>query len=163
MILPDLLYPGVRVVFCGTAAGTTSAKRRTYYAGPGNRFWAVLHEVGLTNRLLRPDEWENLRTFNIGLTDLAKHVYGLDSEIRTKDFDREGLMEKISRCQPSIVAFNGITAASKFLKVPTIPYGPRSVIAGFPRVFVLPSTSNAGRRWWSIEPWRELAIEVSRI
>ena len=53
-ILPDLLAPGMRVVFCGTAPGTASARAGAYYAGPGNRFWATLHEVGLTPILLAP-------------------------------------------------------------------------------------------------------------
>ena len=43
--LPDILQPNLKVVFCGTAAGDASAKKRAYYAGPGNRFWKTLHEV----------------------------------------------------------------------------------------------------------------------
>lgn len=38
MILPDRLGPGLRVVFCGTAAGAVSARKGHYYAGPGNLF-----------------------------------------------------------------------------------------------------------------------------
>src|ERR1700753_3045292 len=53
-VLPDVLEPGLRVVFCGTAPGTASARAGAYYAGPGNRFWVTLHEVGLTPVLLRP-------------------------------------------------------------------------------------------------------------
>jgi double-stranded uracil-DNA glycosylase len=34
-VLPDVLGPGLRVVFCGTAAGAVSAVRGAYYAGPG--------------------------------------------------------------------------------------------------------------------------------
>ena len=41
-VLPDILQPGLRVVFCGTAAGRASAKARAYYAGPGNSFWKTL-------------------------------------------------------------------------------------------------------------------------
>lgn len=37
-VLPDLLRPGLRVVFCGTAAGAASALSGAYYAGRGNRF-----------------------------------------------------------------------------------------------------------------------------
>ena len=52
MILPDLLC--LRVVVCCTAAGTASATVRAYYAGPGNQFWSILHETGLTPRRLPP-------------------------------------------------------------------------------------------------------------
>ena len=43
-ILPDVLGPNLKVVFCGTAAGAVSAKRRAYYAGPGNKFWQTIHK-----------------------------------------------------------------------------------------------------------------------
>ena len=35
-ILPDVLAPGLDIVFCGTAVGNVSAQRGVYYAGPGN-------------------------------------------------------------------------------------------------------------------------------
>jgi G:T/U-mismatch repair DNA glycosylase len=38
-ILPDVLQPDLKVVFCGTAAGTQSAQAGAYYAGRGNYFW----------------------------------------------------------------------------------------------------------------------------
>jgi TDG/mug DNA glycosylase family protein len=75
----DLLRPGLRLVICGTAAGETSAKLGAYYARPGNKFWRVLHEVGLTpDRALFPSEFRELLTYGIGLTDLAKGVSGMD-------------------------------------------------------------------------------------
>ncbi len=52
-VLLDLLRPGLRVVFCGTAAGAVSAAKGAYYAGPGNRFWPMLAKTGLTPRQLR--------------------------------------------------------------------------------------------------------------
>ena len=55
-VLPDLLTPGLRVVFCGIAVGTPSA-RRGAYAGSGNQFWSVLARVGLTPRQLAPAEF----------------------------------------------------------------------------------------------------------
>ncbi len=52
-VLPDVLEPGLRIVFCGTAAGHVSARRGAYYAHPQNRFWPALHAIGLTPRRLR--------------------------------------------------------------------------------------------------------------
>ena len=37
-VLPDVLAPELRVVFCGTTAGFTSAAASAYYAGAGNRY-----------------------------------------------------------------------------------------------------------------------------
>ena len=51
-VLPDLLAAGLDLVIVGTAAGLTSAERRCYYAGTGNRLWHTLHEIGLTPILL---------------------------------------------------------------------------------------------------------------
>ena len=56
-LLPDLLRPGLRIVFCGTAAGTVSAARGAYYAHSQNRFWSALYAAGLTPRLLQPEEF----------------------------------------------------------------------------------------------------------
>jgi G:T/U-mismatch repair DNA glycosylase len=55
--LDDLLEPGLTIVFCGTAAGLRSAALAQYYAGPGNQFWKVLAQVGLTPRQLSPHEY----------------------------------------------------------------------------------------------------------
>ena len=65
-ILPDVLGPGLRIVFCGYAPGTASARAGAYYAGPGNRFWTTLHQVDLTPVLLRPAEFARLPEFGIG-------------------------------------------------------------------------------------------------
>ena len=66
----------MRVVFCGTAPGAASARTGAYYAGPGNRFWLTLPEVGLTPVLLRPAEFARLADFGIGLTDISKTASG---------------------------------------------------------------------------------------
>ena len=68
--LEDLLSPGLDLVVCGTAASPVSAERGQYYAGPGNRFWSVLEETGLTPRRLQPSEYRSLLELGIGLTDV---------------------------------------------------------------------------------------------
>ena len=65
-----MLAPGLRVVFCGTAAGEVAARVGAPYAGPGNRFWWVLREIGLTPRELAPLEFRELPQHGIGLTDV---------------------------------------------------------------------------------------------
>ena len=80
-VLPDLIEPGLKIVFCGTAAGNVSAARGAYYAHPQNRFWSALHAFGLTPRKLKPEEYPELPQWGLGLTDIAKHVSGLDREL----------------------------------------------------------------------------------
>jgi TDG/mug DNA glycosylase family protein len=155
-VLPDVLAPGMRVVFCGTAPGTASARAGAYYAGPGNRFWATLHEIGLTPDLLRPAEFERLAVFGIGLTDISKTASGSDAEVAGQGVDRKRLTAAIAAVAPRLLAFNGKNAARASLGRPVI-YGPQPETIGGASTWVLPSTSGAARGFWDIGPWRELA------
>ena len=156
-VLPDLLRPGLRVVFCGTAAGTASAKARAYYAGPGNAFWKALHATELTPMQLEPAEFGRLPEFGIGLTDICKVLHGSDEEVGTVEFDVDGLREKVAAAEPARLAFNGKNAARGALER-DVRFGPQEEQIGGAEVWVLPSTSGAARRYWDIAPWRELAL-----
>ena len=155
-ILPDVLVAGLRVVFCGYAPGTASARAGAYYAGPGNRFWLTLHEVGLTPLLLRPAEFARLPDFGIGLTDVSKTASGSDREVGRRGVDPARLAAAIEAASPAHLAFNGKNAARAALGHPVI-YGPQPETIGGASVWVLPSTSGAARGFWDIGPWSELA------
>jgi TDG/mug DNA glycosylase family protein len=158
--LPDLLAPSLRVVFVGTAAGSHSAKVGHYYAGPGNRFWDTLHEVGLTPRLFEPCEFGELLALGIGLTDMSKQGFGRDSRIAGHQFDPDRFEAAMRRYRPRAVAFTSKKAASVWLRrsgTGAIAYGRQPVAPDFPEVFVLPSPSGAARSYWSLAPWQELA------
>ncbi len=155
-MLPDLLSPGLRIVFCGSAAGTASARAKAYYAGPGNRFWPTLREIGLTPTQLEPGEFERLPEFGIGLTDICKVLHGSDAEVGTVEFDAAGLQARIAAVEPEHLAFNGKNAARGALER-DVAYGPQEERLGGAAIWVLPSTSGAARRFWKIEPWMELA------
>lgn len=156
MVLPDLLAPGLDIVFCGTAVGTVSARRRAYYAGPGNAFWPTLQRVGLTPRRLRPEEYAQLLDFGLGLTDLAKEISGNDQILSPGDFDAGRLKAVIAHYRPTILAFTGKRAAQQFVGRP-VAYGRLAEHEGDTVLFVLPSPSGAACRYWAIEPWQELA------
>jgi TDG/mug DNA glycosylase family protein len=148
----------MRIVFCGTAAGTRSAELRQPYAGPGNKFWWVLAEVGLTPRVLSPPEFRDLPQYGIGLTDIAKHASGADSGLKTADFDAAALEQRIRGAAPGVLAFNGKRAAREFYGK-GVAYGEAEPI-GETRALVLPSTSGLAVRFWDIEPWREAAASA---
>ena len=156
MILPDLLAPGLDIVFCGTAVGAESARRRAYYAGPGNAFWPTLHKVGLTPRQFRPEEYEQLLDFGIGLTDLAKEISGNDDILWARHFDADRLRAQMARYRPRILAFTGKRAAQQFVGRP-VDYGSIAERVGSTQLFVLPSPSGAACRYWSTAPWQALA------
>jgi TDG/mug DNA glycosylase family protein len=162
-VLEDLLAPGLAVVFCGSAAGTRSAQLRQYYAGPGNKFWRILAETGLTPRQLAPSEYRELLSHGIGLTDLVKNQSGGDSKI---DFQRAGVNElarKIEQMQPGILCFNGKRAASEYLEGRRIVPGLQTERIGATRIFAAPSTSGAANAAWDPAVWRDLAECVRSI
>jgi TDG/mug DNA glycosylase family protein len=158
-VLPDVLGPDLRVVFCGTAVGRRSARLQAYYAAPGNQFWPVLRRVGLTQRQLAPSEFLDVLVYRIGLSDLVKVVSGTDAEIQMTDSDCHGFKAKIEQFAPKVVAFNGKRAAETFLGR-TVTYGRQSEVIGDTMLFVLPSTSGAARRFWDETYWHELASLV---
>lgn len=159
-ILPDVLAPNLRVVFCGTAAGTRSAREGAYYAHPGNYFWRTLFEVGLTPRRLAPQEFPRVLEYGIGLTDLAKLHFGADHELPYDAFDAASLRRKLARWKPRIVAFTSKNAALGYFDR-VLPYGEHDERIAQSRVFVLPSPSGQARRFWNIEPWWQLAEAVA--
>lgn len=158
-VLPDLLRDDLDIVFCGTQAGTASAQRRAYYAGPGNRFWTVLYDAGLIPARLRPENYRRLLEFRIGLTDVAKRTYGPDADLRRDHFDVEAFRAKIERHRPRVIAFNGKKAAWAAIGFPTgsLRYGQQDAMIGASAVFVLPSTSGAANGFWDAGPWRALS------
>jgi double-stranded uracil-DNA glycosylase len=155
-VLEDLLRPALQVVFCGTAAGTASARAKAYYAGPGNAFWRTLFATGLTPMQLAPSEYERLLGYGIGLTDLCKVRHGSDAEVGAEDLDVAGLRARIAAVRPVHLAFNGKNGARAALER-EVAIGPQEERIGSARVWVLPSTSAAARRYWDIDPWQELA------
>lgn len=156
-VLPDIVAPGLRVLLCGSAAGAVSAARGMPYAGPGNRFWRTLFEVGLTPELLTPERAAELLDHGIGLTDLCKTASGSDAVLPRGADDVERLRASVERYRPGVVAFVGKRAAQ-------VAFDDRGVRTGRqPRTFagreawVVPSTSGLAVRYWDIRPWQDLA------
>lgn len=116
MILPDVIKPGLRVVFCGTAVGAVSARRHAYYAGPGNKFWPTLREIGLTPRRLQPTECASVLHYGVGLTDVCKQRSGSDLQVGVQGFDVQRLAGLIRENAPLIIAFNGVKAGRASLQ-----------------------------------------------
>lgn len=155
-VLPDVLRPGLRLVFCGTAAGRRSAADRAYYAHPGNMFWRALWQAGLTPHRLEPAQYRELLDYGIGLTDLAKRHIGNDSELPHDAFDVPALRTRIAHHAPHMLAFTSKQAGRQALgHAVTLGLQPEQFETT--RLFVLPSPSGQARGHWDIQPWRDLA------
>jgi TDG/mug DNA glycosylase family protein len=158
-VLPDVLAPGLRIVFCGTAAGTVSARRGTYYAHAQNKFWRTLFEVGLTPRLLRPEEYGLLPQWGLGLTDLAKHVSGMDYQLPRGSLGDEAcaaLTAKVREMQPKLLAFTSLAGGRRFLGR-VAGFGDSGAQIDETRIWLLPSPSPAAHWNWDLAWWRRLA------
>jgi len=159
-LVPDLLAPGLDLVFCGTAPSPASFKARAYYANPGNAFWPTLHAVGLTPERLAPARYPELLTLGIGLTDLNKTEYGSDHELSPHAMDAAALHAKLRRFRPAAVAFTSKHAASLALGVKSPAYGSQAEPIEDAVAFVLASPSGRARSFWTLAPWREVAAFV---
>lgn len=160
-VLSDLLQHSLRVVLCGTAAGTTSAAKRAYYAHRQNKFWKILHETKLTPELLQPQQYRELLRHGIGLTDLMKADAGMDRATLPKltAADRARLSTAIANFRPRFLAFTSKTAGQKFFNGKR-EYGEQPEPIGDTRVWILPSTSGAANGSWQPEVWHRFANAV---
>lgn len=155
-IVPDLLAPGLKLVFCGTAPSAISAREKAYYANPGNQFWAALARTGITPRRFHPKEYGELLKLGIGLTDLCKTVSGNDDQLPAEALERDKVAEKIRRYRPALVAFTSKHGASVFFGR-KVEFGLQPETWGPTHFFVLCSSSGRARRFWREELWQELA------
>ncbi|HUY68725.1 MAG TPA: mismatch-specific DNA-glycosylase [Alphaproteobacteria bacterium] len=162
-VLPDLLQPGLAVVFCGTAPGRVSAAAGHYYAHPQNKFWRTLYAVSLTPRLLNPAEYALLPRYGIGLTDIAKFTSGQDNQLpRTSLGVRaiRDLRDRIEQCAPRILAFTSLEGGRRFLGRKA-GCGAQKETIGATRIWILPSPSPKAHWNWDEGAWRALAEEVA--
>jgi double-stranded uracil-DNA glycosylase len=160
-VLSDLLQHSLRIVLCGTAAGTTSAAERAYYAHKQNKFWTILHETKLTPERLQPHQYRDLLQHGIGLTDLVKAGAGMDRATLPKltTADRARLRSAIATFRPQFLAFTSKTAGQKFFDGKR-DYGEQRELIGDTRVWILSSTSGAANGSWRPEIWHRFAGEV---
>lgn len=158
-MLPDLLCPGLDILFCGTAAGERSAKVGHYYAGPGNRFWRLLAEAGITPRRLTPGEDHLMPGLGLGLTDLAKGVSGMDKHIPEAAYRPATVLDLVARWRPRALAFTSLKAARTALGSPRIAPGPLANPFDFPlTLWALSSPSGANGHfdpasWMALGQW----------
>jgi TDG/mug DNA glycosylase family protein len=163
--VPDVLAPGLRVVFCGINPGRVSAAAHAHFANPRNDFWRLLHAAGFTSRLYEPAEQLELLHEGIGVTNAAYRTTPGSGDLRRADFggSAERLESLARNLKPGWIGFVGKEAyRGTFNERPELGVQERT-LAGT-RLFVLPSTSpaNAAVPWEERLRWfRELASSSS--
>jgi TDG/mug DNA glycosylase family protein len=142
--VPDVLAPGLKAIFCGINPGRVSAAARAHFANPRNDFWRLLHDSGLTPRLLDPREQFELTRYGYGLTNAAYRTTPGSGDLRRADFagSAERLEALAHELQPGVIAFVGKEAyRGAFNERPELGLQKRKL--GNTRLYVLPSTSPA--------------------
>ncbi len=162
----DLLRPGLTLVFCGYNPSLTSGQSGYHYAHPGNRFWRVLHASGITKRLYRPEEDEQLLDLSIGFTNLVSRPTRRADELTREEIQAgaEELREKLERFEPRVVAYTGIGVYRWFRATSKVSWGVQedSAVPGVTDV-VVPSPSGLNRMRFEelVEQYRALAPFLS--
>jgi double-stranded uracil-DNA glycosylase len=141
--VPDVLGPGLRLVFVGINPGLYSAAVGHHFARPGNRFWKALHRAGITDRVWVPSEDRNLLSIGIGITNIVGRATASAAELSAAEL-REGsraLGSKIQRLRPAGVAILGVTAYRTGFERPKAPFGPQDERIEGAALWVLPNPS----------------------
>jgi len=171
--LPDLLRPGLDLVFAGINPGDRSAAEGHYYAHPGNGFWAALSASPLVREPVGPRDDRRLAAeYGIGFTDVVKRVVTdsvmvTDTELRqaAPAFER-----RIAYARPRVVcltntrAFDMLFPRARSTAGAAGGWGRQPVTLADAEVWVAPSTSGraAAYRAQVHRVLEELAVSLGR-
>ena len=141
--LPDVIAPGLDVLFCGINPSLMSAERGHHFARPGNRFWAAIHLAGLTPRRLAAAEDHELLRHGLGVTNLVDRPTRTAAELRPDELrlGAEALAELVRANRPRMLAVLGITAWRTAWERPKAGFGLQPERIGDTRIWVAPNPS----------------------
>jgi double-stranded uracil-DNA glycosylase len=144
--LPDIVAPGLRVLFVGINPGLRSAALGHHFAGHSNRFWTLLHESGLVPERLTFEEDRRLLEWGYGLTNLVgRPTAGLDDLAPAElGRGRRSFAAKVRRLHPRVIALVGLTVGRVVCEARSrgpITVGEAADQFAGARVFVLPNPS----------------------
>jgi TDG/mug DNA glycosylase family protein len=141
--VPDVIAPGLRVLFCGVNPSLYSAAVGHHFARPGNRFWPALHAAGFTDRLLSPFEDGKLLQRGYGITNIVDRATATADELSGDEIvaGAQRLARKVQRYRPAVISFLGITAYRTAFLRPAATLGPQVEEIARAAVWVLPNPS----------------------
>jgi TDG/mug DNA glycosylase family protein len=116
--VPDLIGPGVKLLFVGINPGLWTAATQTHFAHPGNRFYPALFLGGVIDREIdrgagmSEDDRAHLLARGIGITNLVHRATAKASELTAAEMREGGRQLRIfvRERRPRVVAVAGITA-----------------------------------------------------
>ncbi len=143
LIVPDLIAPGLRVLFCGINPGLYTAAIGHHFGRPGNRFWPALHGAGFTPRLFAPWEERELLALGIGITNMVERTTATAAELAPHEYvaGAQRLRTLVEINRPKVVAFLGIGAYRAAFARPKASLGLQAERIGTSALWLLPSPS----------------------
>jgi len=141
--IPDVIAPGLRVLFCGINPGLYSGAVGHHFARPGNRFWPALHRAGFTRRLMSGFDDAELLEVGCGVTNLVARATASAAELTGEELmsGARTLERKVRRYKPRWVAVVGIGAYRTAFKRPRAEMGPQQERLAGAGLWVLPNPS----------------------
>ncbi|WP_435011221.1 G/U mismatch-specific DNA glycosylase [Tundrisphaera lichenicola] len=160
--IPDVIGPGLQILFSGINPSLYSAAVGHHFARPGNRFWPTLHSAGFTHRRFDPFEDQGLIDLGLGITNVVARATGAADELSAEELTEGGrlLDRKIQHYRPKILALLGITAYRSAYHRPQARMGLQAELISGSRLWVLPNPSGRNGHF-SVEPFLELRRALS--
>jgi double-stranded uracil-DNA glycosylase len=147
--LPDIICPGLKIVFCGLNPGLSAALGGHHFLGRSNRFWKVLHLSGLTPRQLDPRDDRQILSCGYGLTAAVPRATVSAAEVSRSELAgaAKALEKKMIKYRPRWLAFLGKAAYAEISGEKTLQWGEQASRFGGARVWVLPNPSGLNRNF----------------
>jgi len=141
--LPDILAPGLAVIFCGINPATTAALAGRHFVSRTNRFWRVLHRAGFTPQQIEPEDDRSILRYGCGLTVAVARPTPGANDLSRLELKRAGaaLEKKIGRYAPRVVAFLGKPAFVAITGNNAVIWGRQPEPFGGAVAWVLPNPS----------------------
>lgn len=168
--VPDLVGPGLRLLFVGINPGLWTAATGTHFAHPGNRFYPALERAGIITRTIdrstgfTPEDRRHLLERGIGITNLVDRATARASELSPDELEAGAVRLEafVGRHHPRVVAIAGISAYRLAFRRPA-DVGRQPLPIGSSTVWVVPNPSglNAHETIDSLAGWyRLVALEA---
>ena len=166
--LPDVIAPGLRVLFCGINPGLYTAAIGHHFGRPGNRFWPTLHRAGFTPRLLSPYDERELLPLGYGITNVVARATAAADELSPDELVEGGnkLRATLRKYQPAVLAVLGVGAYRVAFAQPKAKVGVQESPLEGSAVWVLPNPSGLNANYQMdrlVEVFTELRRAVERL
>jgi double-stranded uracil-DNA glycosylase len=141
--VPDLIAPGLAVLFCGINPGLYTAAVGHHFAGPSNRFWKVLHLAGFVDHPITAFDEHELLPRGYGITNVVQRATARADELAPAEYLAGGrrLAATARRFRPRVLAVLGVGAYRTAFQRPKAVVGPQAERLGDTRLWVLPNPS----------------------